>query len=160
VVNSQERLLQHIGVQGLIAVIGGSLGGVCAMEYALRYPQKVRGVITIAAGPKATTLHKLHNFEQVFAIEEDRNFNYGNYYDGDVPRMGLMLARIIAHKSFVHLDVMEERARGEIVQQADDLKGLQAAAPDRELHAAPGEALCAALRREQLPAYFKHVAGV
>lgn len=95
------------------------------MEFAIRYPERVRAVIPIAAGPKATTLQKLHNFEQIFAIEEDRNFNFGNYYGGAPPRMGLMLARIIAHKSFVHLDVMEERAKGEIVQKADDLKGYR-----------------------------------
>jgi homoserine O-acetyltransferase len=106
-------------------VIGGSLGGVCAMEFAVRFPHMTRSVIPIAAGAKATTLHKLHNFEQIFAIEEDPHFNFGDYYDGPPPRMGLILARMIAHKSFVHLEVMEERAKGEIVQQADDLKGYR-----------------------------------
>jgi homoserine O-acetyltransferase len=125
VVNSQARLLDHLGIQTLVATIGGSLGGVLAMEFGLRYPDRVRCVIPVAAGPKATTLHRLHNFEQIFAIEEDRHFNYGDYYDGPAPRMGLILARMIAHKSFVHLELMEERSKREIVQAENDLKGYK-----------------------------------
>src|SRR5258708_5081185 len=81
VVNTQARLLDYLGVGSLVAAIGGSVGGVCAMEFAQRYPERVRAVIPIGAGAKATTLQKLHNFEQIIAIEEDRDFNYGNYYD-------------------------------------------------------------------------------
>lgn len=125
VVNSQARLLDHLQIERVVATIGGSLGGVLAMEFAVRYPERVQCVIPIAAGPCATTLQRLHNFEQIFAIEEDKHFNYGDYYDGPPPRMGLMLARMIAHKSFVHLDVMEARAKREIVQQEGDLKGYR-----------------------------------
>ena len=125
VVNSQARLLDHLGIRTLLAVAGGSLGGVMADEFAIRYPNRVRCVIPIASGPKVTTLQRLHNFEQIFAIEEDAHFNYGNYYDGPPPRMGLILARMIAHKSFVHLDVMEARSKQEIVQEENDLKGYR-----------------------------------
>ena len=125
VVNSQIRLLDHLGIQTLLAAVGGSLGGVLALDLAMRYPQRVRCVIPIAAGPRATTLHKLFNFEQIFAIEEDPNFNYGDYYGQKPPTMGLILARMISHKSFVHLHLMEDRARGEIVQDANDLKGYR-----------------------------------
>ncbi|HOE94966.1 MAG TPA: homoserine O-acetyltransferase [Candidatus Sumerlaeota bacterium] len=124
-VDAQMRLLDHLGIQCLLAAVGGSLGGMMVLELATRYPERVRCVIPLAAGHHATTLQRLHNFEAIFAIEEDRNYNYGDYYDGDPPRMGLMLARMIAHKTFVHVDVMEERARGEIVQAEDDLKGYR-----------------------------------
>ena len=125
VVNTQIHLLDHLGIRTLLAVAGGSLGGVLAIDLAMRYPDRVRCIISIASGPRATTLHKLFNFEQIFAIEEDPNFNYGDYYDGQPPTMGLILARMISHKTFVHLHLMEDRARGEIIQDANDLKGYR-----------------------------------
>ncbi len=125
VVNTQMRLLDHLGIKTLLAAVGGSLGGMMVLELATRYPERVHCLIPIATGARATTLHRLHNFEQIFAIEEDHNFNYGDYYEGAPPRMGLILARIISHKSFVHLHVMEDRARGEIVQAQNDLKGYR-----------------------------------
>lgn len=125
VVNSQIRLLDHLGIDRLLCVAGGSLGGVMALDLAMRYPERVHSVLSIAAGARATTLHKLFNFEQIFAIEEDPNFNYGDYYEGEPPSKGLTLARMISHKSFVHLHLMEDRARGEIIQHDGDLKGYR-----------------------------------
>lgn len=125
VVASQARLLDHLGIEKLLAVAGGSLGGVMATKFAMTFPERVRCVLSIASGPRATTLHKLFNFEQIFAIEEDPNFNYGDYYGGEPPLKGLMLARMISHKTFVHLHLMEDRARGEIVQDEADLKGYR-----------------------------------
>jgi homoserine O-acetyltransferase len=121
VVRSQMALLDHLGIETLLAVTGGSLGGVMAMDLAMRVPHRVRGVIPIAAGVRATTLHKLHNFEQIYAIETDPNYGDGDYYDGIPPRKGLILARMISHKSFVHLHVMEDRSRNQIMQDDDDL---------------------------------------
>ncbi len=125
VVNSQLRLLDHLGIETLLATIGGSLGGMMALDLATRHPQRVRCVVPIASGARATTLHKLTNFEQIFAIEEDPHYHRGHYYDCQPPRMGLMLARMISHKNFVHLRVMEDRARGEIKQETEDLKGYR-----------------------------------
>lgn len=125
VVNSQLRLLDHLGIQTLLAVIGGSLGGMMAMDFATRFPKRTRCVIPIASGVRATTLQKLCNFEQIFAIQNDPNFHGGDYYGEAPPKKGLMLARMISHKYFVHLLVMEDRARGEIVQEADDLNGYR-----------------------------------
>ena len=125
VINSQLRLLDHLGIDTLLATIGGSLGGMLALQLAVIYPERVRCIIPIAAGGRVTTLQKLHNFEQIFAVEEDHNFNYGNYYDGPLPVLGLTLARMIGHKSFVSLDEMENRSRKEIVQGVNDLKGYR-----------------------------------
>jgi len=121
VVRTQLRLLDYLNIDSLLAAIGGSLGGVMALDLALRCPDRVRGVIPIAAGVRATTLHKLHNFEQIFAIETDPLYNRGDFYDADPPHNGLILARMISHKTFVHLHVMEDRSRHEIVQEANDL---------------------------------------
>jgi homoserine O-acetyltransferase len=121
VVRTQLKLLDHLGIETLLAVTGGSLGGVMALDLAMRAPHRVRGVIPIAAGVRATTLHKLHNFEQIYAIETDPNYRDGDYYDAAPPRKGLILARMISHKSFVHLHVMEDRSRNEIMQDENDL---------------------------------------
>ena len=125
VVNTQMRLVEHIGIKKLLAVAGGSLGGVMAIDLAMRYPESTHCVISLAAGPYATTLHKLANFEQIYAIEMDPNFNFGDYYNGAFPAVGLTLARMIAHKSFVHLHVMEDRARNAIIQDENDLRGYR-----------------------------------
>ena len=125
VVNSQIRLLDHLGINKLLAVVGGSLGGVMATDLAIRYPERTICVIPIASGPYATTLHKLANFEQIYAIEMDPNFDYGHYYDHEPPAVGLTLARMIAHKTFVHLHLLEARSRQEIIQGDDDLRGYK-----------------------------------
>jgi homoserine O-acetyltransferase len=119
VVNSQMLLLDHLGIDRLLAAVGGSIGGFCVIDLATRYPERVRCAIPIASGLRATVLSKTLNFEQVFAIQEDPNFSGGDYYDGPFPRRGLTLARMISHKTFVSLSVMESRARSEIVQPDD-----------------------------------------
>lgn len=125
VVNTQVRLLDHLGIQTLFAVVGSSIGGMLALDYASRYAERVRCVIAIATGARTTTLQKLHNFEQIFAIEEDANFARGDYYEGEEPLKGLMLARMIGQKTFVSLEVLQDRARGEIIQDENDLKGYR-----------------------------------
>ena len=57
----------------------------------------------------------------MLAIENDPHFKGGDYYDGNAPEYGLVLARMISHKTFVHLDAIERRARGEVKQNKDQL---------------------------------------
>jgi homoserine O-acetyltransferase len=117
VVDSQVRLLDHLGIQTLHAVIGGSVGGLMCLSLATRYPDRVRNVVPIAAGLGVTALQRIHIFEQSLAIETDPHFNGGDYYDGPAPARGLALARMIGHKTFVSLRAMEERARDEVVDR-------------------------------------------
>ncbi|MFM8360936.1 MAG: alpha/beta fold hydrolase, partial [Verrucomicrobiota bacterium] len=109
----------------LHAAIGASLGGLLSLSLATRYPERVRTVIPFATGARITPLQRLHNFEQICAIEADPNFRGGDYYDGPRPERGLALARIIGHKTFVSLSAMEERARAEIVRRDDALAWYQ-----------------------------------
>ena len=63
-----------------------------------------------------TTIYQwIINFEQVTAIEGDPNFRGGAYYGGAKPDLGLVLARRIVHKTFVSMDMLRERARGQVV---------------------------------------------
>ena len=120
IVDSQVRLLDHLGVRKLHAVAGGSLGGMCAINFAVRYPERVGIVIPIASGIEVTILQRILNFEQICAIEEDKFFSAGNYYSGPRPDRGLALARMISHKTFVSLKTMEDRARDEVIRPEED----------------------------------------
>ncbi len=125
IVDSQVRLLDKLGIETLLAATGGSMGGFCSMDLAVRYPGRVRCVIPIATGFRATVLAKALNFEQIFAIQEDADFHGGEYYDGPRPERGLILARMISHKTFVSLSLMEQRARSELIQPENLLIGYK-----------------------------------
>ncbi len=114
VVRSQLYLLDALKIDRLHAVVGGSLGGMMALLLATRCPDRVRHVIAIATGFETTVLQRILNLEQIVAIRNDRNFKNGNYYEADLPKQGLALGRMIAHKTFVSLQVLEARARQDI----------------------------------------------
>ena len=119
-VNAIALLIDSFGIETLHAVVGPSVGGLIALTFATRLPDRVRNVISIAAGFKTTVLNRLILFEQILAIENDPNFNGGDFYDASPPLYGLALARMISHKTFVHLDSIEKRARQDVIQ-ADDV---------------------------------------
>ena len=105
------------------------MGGMACLSFATRYPDRVRVVIPMATSLYATTLHRIHNFEQIYAIEADPFFKGGDYYDGVYPEQGLALARMIAHKTYVSLHTMEDRARDEIIQPSSGFKHYQFSHP-------------------------------
>ena len=118
IVDSQIRLLDHLGVRRLHAVIGASVGGFLSQSLATRYPDRVRIVVPIGSGTETTMLQRILNFEQITAIESDPNFQAGNYYGTPHPVIGLALARRIAHKTFISLEALKQRARNEVVSHA------------------------------------------
>lgn len=120
-VEFQAKLLDHLGIERLHAVVGPSVGGLLALTFATRFPDRVGRVISIAAGYKTTVLNRLILFEQILAIENDPYFNGGDYYDNGSPAYGLALARMISHKTFVHLDAFERRARRDVVHDTESL---------------------------------------
>ena len=111
IVDTNVRLLDHLGIERLHAVLGASTGGIMCLSLATRYPHMVDIVVPIASGARLTSLQTLHNFEQIVAIESDADFRNGDYYGTDRrPDAGLTLARMIGHKTFISLDFLEERA--------------------------------------------------
>ena len=119
VVRTQVELLDHLNIDKLHAVTGPSVGGLLCLTFATLFPQRVNIVLPLGTGPELTSLQRLHNFEQITAIESDQNFKGGDYYESARPDSGLMLARMIAHKTYVSLATMERRARGEVIQPKD-----------------------------------------
>lgn len=114
-------LLDDLKVERLHAVVGPSVGGLCALTFANLFPHRVTKVVSVASSYKNTILNRLLLFEQILAIENDQHFNGGDYYEGEKPNLGLTLARMISHKTFVHIDAFERRAKREIIPEKEML---------------------------------------
>ncbi|MDG4598035.1 MAG: homoserine O-acetyltransferase [Candidatus Contendobacter sp.] len=101
-VRSQARLADRLGVQQWAAVIGGSLGGMQAMQWTITFPDRVRHSLVIAAAPRLSAQNIAFNEVARQAILSDPDFHHGHYYEfGVVPRRGLMLARMLGHITYL-----------------------------------------------------------
>jgi len=129
IVDSQLPLFDELGITKFHAAIGSSLGGMMVLNFATRYPEKVDRVIPVATGLESTTLTRVHNLEQILAIENDPNFCNGHYYDGPPPLRGLALARMISHKTFVSLHHMEARMTDKCEQEHDEFSWYKIRTP-------------------------------
>jgi len=108
-VRLQTMLIDHLGIERLLAVAGGSMGGMQALEWAVSYPDRV-----IAAIPIATTAR--HSPQQIAfnevgrqAIMADPDWCEGNYYSGKPPGRGLAIARMIGHITYMSDESMREK---------------------------------------------------
>ncbi|HEY4576677.1 MAG TPA: homoserine O-acetyltransferase [Yaniella sp.] len=99
-VNAEAKLADLLGIERFHAVLGGSMGGGRALEWAAMYPDRVAGVGVIACGGQSTAEQIAFAQAQVEAIRLDPNFNDGDYYEGDYPVQGLGIARRIAHINY------------------------------------------------------------
>jgi homoserine O-acetyltransferase/O-succinyltransferase len=109
-VDAQARLLDRLGIGQLAAVIGGSLGGMQALSWTLRYPERVRHCIGVATAPNLSAENIAFNEIARRAIITDPDFHGGHYYaQGVVPRRGLRIARMIGHVTYLSDDVMASK---------------------------------------------------
>ena len=107
---SQVRLADALGIQQWAAVIGGSLGGMQAMQWAIDYPQRLRHAVIIASAPKLSAQNIAFNEVARQAIITDPDFHDGYYYNHDaIPRRGLMLARMLGHITYLSDDAMRRK---------------------------------------------------
>ncbi len=125
-VESQILLLDHLGIDQLLAVVGPSTGGLSCVSLATNYPERTRAVIPIATGTRTTVLNRIILLEQILAIENDPMFQAGEYYESGAPETGLGLARMISHKTFVHLNAIERRANKDVLQPPGRFSWYQA----------------------------------
>ncbi len=100
-VRAQKRLIDHLGIKKLLAVIGGSMGGMQALEWSVRYPHMVHGVVPIATTAKHSAMAIAFNEVARQAIINDPNWNYGDYYDKLPPIHGQAVARMIGHITYL-----------------------------------------------------------
>ncbi|OOZ41939.1 homoserine O-acetyltransferase [Solemya pervernicosa gill symbiont] len=109
-VNSQARLGDVLGIERWSAVIGGSLGGMQVLQWAIDYPERISHAIVIAAAPKLSAQNIAFNEVARQAIMSDPDFYDGDYYSHDtVPRRGLMLARMLGHITYLSDDSMRAK---------------------------------------------------
>lgn len=106
-VQSQARLMDYLGIQQLAAVIGGSLGGMQALQWTIAFPERVRHALVIASAPNLTAQNMAFNEVARQAIITDPEFHDGDYYNhGVVPRRGLRIARMLGHITYLSDDAM------------------------------------------------------
>jgi homoserine O-acetyltransferase len=109
-VHAQARLADLLGVERWAAVMGGSLGGMQALSWAIQYPQRLRHCIAIAAAPKLSAQNIAFNEVARTAIRSDPDFHGGDYYShGVVPKRGLRVARMIGHITYLSGADMAEK---------------------------------------------------
>ncbi|MEE8440228.1 MAG: homoserine O-acetyltransferase [Spirochaetia bacterium] len=108
-VNAQQRLISHFGIDRLLAVAGGSMGGMQALQWSVSYPNKVAGVIVLAATARLSAQGIAFNAVGRNAIMSDPRWNDGNYYGGDTPDRGLSIARMVGHITYLSDGAMHER---------------------------------------------------
>ena len=109
-VDAQARVLDALGITQLAAVLGGSLGGMQALDWSLRYPDRMRHCIAIATAPSLSAQNIAFNEVARRAIVTDPDFHGGFFYEhGVVPKRGLRVARMIGHITYLSDDVMEQK---------------------------------------------------
>lgn len=108
-VRAQKELIDHLGIKRLLCLIGGSIGGMQAIEWALSYPEMVDSVIPIASTCKRSALAIGLSEAQRQAIMADPHWNSGEYYGSAIPAKGLALARMIGHISYLSEDSMHRK---------------------------------------------------
>jgi homoserine O-acetyltransferase len=100
-VDIQAELIKHLGIEKLLAVSGGSMGGMQALQWAASYPERVELSIPIATTAKSSPQGIAFSEVGRVAIMSDPDFNGGDYYGKNIPKKGLSLARMIGHITYL-----------------------------------------------------------
>lgn len=107
--DAQKRLIDHLGIDKLLTAVGGSMGGMLALSWLVRYPDRIRSAIPIATAIKHGPQQIAFNEVGRQAIMADPHWNSGNYYGGPLPAKGLAVARMIGHITYMSDLSMEEK---------------------------------------------------
>jgi homoserine O-acetyltransferase/O-succinyltransferase len=110
-VNAQVKLIDHLGIPKLLGCIGGSMGGMQALEWAISYPDRVQSVIAVATAielpPQGIAFDEVGR-QAIITDEVWQKYN-GNYYGKEIPEKGLSVARMIGHITYLSKDSMKEK---------------------------------------------------
>lgn len=108
-IRAQKALVDHLGIRRLLAVTGGSMGGMMALQWAIEYPDAAQCVVPIATAacqsPQNIALQDVGRR----AIMGDPHWNGGDYYDGMPPLRGLSVARMVGHISYLSDRTMQDK---------------------------------------------------
>lgn len=109
-IRSQAVLADKLGIDTWAAVIGGSLGGMQALQWAISLPERVRHAVVIAAAPKLSAQNIAFNEVARTAIKSDPDFHDGHYMElNTLPRQGLGLARMLGHITYLSDEAMGQK---------------------------------------------------
>jgi homoserine O-acetyltransferase len=109
IVNSQCQLINYLGIGRLLAVIGGSMGGMQVLQWMVSYPARILGAIPIATTMKHTPQQIAFNEVGRQAVMADPHWKNGNYYGSTIPAKGLAVARMIGHITYMSDASMAEK---------------------------------------------------
>ncbi len=119
-VEVQRRLLDHLGIRQLLAVVGGSIGGHQALTWATRHSDQLRGTVAIATSPRLTSQALAFDVVGRNAILRDPHFHGGQYYNKPHgPGVGLAIARMIGHITYLSREAMTEKFEANRLQPRD-----------------------------------------
>ena len=119
-VKAQYRLVSSLGINRLLAVIGGSMGGHQVLTWAKDYPSMMRGVVPLATSPRLTSQALAFDIVGRNAIISDPNFHGGQYPDkGVLPAVGLAIARMIGHITYLSPEAMCEKFEADRLRPRD-----------------------------------------
>ena len=122
IVRTQAAVADHLGIDRWLSVVGGSMGGMQVLEWAVMFPGRLQSMINIASAASASPLQIGWSQVGRLAIALDPNWNGGDYYDagvGDGPHLGLMLARRIAQIHYRSDESLEMRFGRSTVDRLD-----------------------------------------
>ncbi len=120
-VETERRLLDHLGVERLRAVVGGSMGGHQALTWATRWPERVRRVIALATSPRLTSQALAFDVVGRNAIRRDPDYHDGRYYGLEHgPEVGLAIARMIGHITYLSREAMTQKFDANRLQPRDE----------------------------------------
>ena len=109
-VDLHVRLLDHLGIQRLRAVVGGSLGGHQSLVLATRYPERVKTCVAVATSPRLTSQALAFDVVARNAIQRDPHYHGGHYYDKPTqPSTGLAIARMLGHITYLSSEAMDAK---------------------------------------------------
>ncbi len=108
-VAAQRKLVEFLGIKKLHSVVGGSIGGMQAVEWSVRNPEMVSSAILLATTTKHSALSIAFNEVARQSIMADPNWNNGNYHKGNNPDIGLALARMIGHITYLSDESMRQK---------------------------------------------------
>ncbi|MDX9701734.1 MAG: homoserine O-acetyltransferase [Candidatus Auribacterota bacterium] len=108
-VTVQKQLIDHLGIKKLLAIAGGSMGGMLALEWVTRYPESVRSACIIASTSRLSPQAIAFDAVGRNAIISDPNWNNGDYYGKPLPRHGLAIARMIGHITYLSDESMHAK---------------------------------------------------
>jgi homoserine O-acetyltransferase len=109
IVTAQKALMDRLGIGRILSVVGGSIGGLQVLEWCLRYPEMVVSAIPLATTTKHSALAIAFNEVARQAIMADPNWKNGNYYSGPKPDLGLAVARMIGHITYLSDESMRRK---------------------------------------------------